>query len=76
MAEEEIGVEGELVRMLELGIRPCIICKVFKRRIDGPEGCPTKDDGAFSYNKRLLLSIKRVFQLITQFLRVLICDNA
>jgi len=50
MGAEEVGVEVEIVRLLDMDIRPCRFCKVCMRRLEGPEACVIKDDGAFLYN--------------------------
>jgi multimeric flavodoxin WrbA len=50
MGAEELGVEVEILRMLDLDIRPCKFCKNCLARQDGPEACVIKDDAAFLYN--------------------------
>ncbi len=47
---EEKGAAVELLRMLDLEIKPCKFCKVCPARQDGPEACIQKDDAAFLYN--------------------------
>ncbi len=51
MAAEELGVEIEIVRMLDLDIKPCIHCLKCPRREEGIEACVIKDDAPFLWNK-------------------------
>jgi multimeric flavodoxin WrbA len=50
MGAEEVGVEVELLRLLDLDIRPCIGCKVCLRQQGGLEKCAVKDDSVFFFN--------------------------
>jgi len=50
MGAERPGIEVELLRMLDLNIRPCKFCRNCLARQDGPEACVIKDDAAFLYN--------------------------
>jgi multimeric flavodoxin WrbA len=51
MGAEEMGAEVELIRMLDLDIRNCILCKTNLCMQKGMEYCPIKDDATFLYNK-------------------------
>src|SRR4030042_3949525 len=51
MAAEELGAEVEIVRMLDLDIKPCIHCLKCPRREEGIEACVIKDDAPFLWNK-------------------------
>jgi multimeric flavodoxin WrbA len=51
MGSEELGVDVDLIRMLDLDIRPCMACSLpCPNSTKGPEGCVMKDDGVFLYN--------------------------
>jgi hypothetical protein len=50
MGAEEKGVEVELLRMIDLDVRPCKLCKNCLTWQGGPEACIIKDDAAFLYN--------------------------
>ena len=51
MGAEELGVDVEILRMLDLDVRPCIQCKVCRWRQKGPEACVIKgDDAAFVWD--------------------------
>ena len=46
MGAEELGVDVDLIRMLDLDIKPCIACSLpCPTSTKGPEGCVMKDDG-------------------------------
>jgi len=51
MGAEEKGAEVELIRMLDLDIRYCRMCKNRLCMQKGMDYCPIKDDAAFLYNK-------------------------
>lgn len=51
MGAEEYGVEVELLRMLDLDIRPCKLCKRCHAAQNGFDACVIKDDASFFYNK-------------------------
>lgn len=50
MGAEEKDIEVELLRMLDLDIRPCKLCKNCLMWQGGPEACVIKDDAAFLYD--------------------------
>lgn len=51
MGAEELGVEVEMIRMLDLEIQPCLACSMpCPVSSKGPEGCVREDDGVFFYN--------------------------
>jgi multimeric flavodoxin WrbA len=51
MGAEELGVEVEIIRLLDLNIKPCIHCLKCPRREEGVEACIIKDDSPFLWNK-------------------------
>jgi len=50
MGVEEQGIDSEIVRLLDLDIKPCRFCKVCLKTEGGPEACVIKDDAAFLWN--------------------------
>jgi len=53
MGAGESGVNVEILRLLDLDVRPCIFCKLCLWRQKGPESCVIKDDAAFVWEKIL-----------------------
>ena len=51
MGAEELGIEVELLRMLDLEIENCLFCKECKVIKGGLAACVIKDDAAFVYDK-------------------------
>jgi multimeric flavodoxin WrbA len=51
MGAEELGVDVEFVRLLDLDIRPCRFCKTCLWVQKGPEACVVKDDAPFLYDR-------------------------
>jgi multimeric flavodoxin WrbA/uncharacterized Zn finger protein (UPF0148 family) len=52
MGAEELGVDVEVLRLLDLDIRPCKLCSMACPWVlEGPEACVIKDDAPFFYNK-------------------------
>lgn len=50
MGAEEMGIEVELLRMLDLQVSPCRFCKRCLVWEEGPEACVIKDDAPFVFN--------------------------
>jgi multimeric flavodoxin WrbA/uncharacterized Zn finger protein (UPF0148 family) len=51
MGAEELGVDGEILRLLDLDVKPCMVCRRCLWREKGPDACVLKDDGPFVWNK-------------------------
>ena len=51
MAAEESGVDVELIRLVELDIKPCLHCVQCPWNPKGPNGCIHKDDAPFLWDK-------------------------
>lgn len=51
MEAEGLGVEVEIVRLLDLDIKPCKHCIKCPRRQQGVDACVIKDDAPFIWNK-------------------------
>ena len=51
MGAEELGVDTEVLSLLDVDVKPCIGCKVCKAEITGKEDCVIKDDAVFVWNK-------------------------
>ena len=51
MGAEELGVSVEILRLLDLDVKPCIMCERCLWREKGPDACVLKDDGPFIWNK-------------------------
>lgn len=51
MEAEGLGVEVEIIRLLDLDIKPCMHCLTCPRREEGVEACVIKDDAPFLWEK-------------------------
>jgi multimeric flavodoxin WrbA len=51
MGAAELGVETEIITLLDFDIKPCLGCKVCPAEIIGKEACIIKDDAVFFWNK-------------------------
>jgi len=51
MGAEELGIDVEILRLLDLDIKPCIHCKNCFWHQKGPEKCVIKDDAPFLWDK-------------------------
>ena len=51
MGAEESGIQTDFIRMLDLDIKQCLMCKRCVRREKGFEFCPQKDDSDFMLNQ-------------------------
>jgi len=51
MGAEELGVETEILSLLDVDVKPCLGCKICLAEIKNKEACVIKDDGVFVWNK-------------------------
>jgi len=51
MGAEELGIDVEILRLLDLDVKPCRLCKTCLWQQKGPEKCVIKDDAPFLWNK-------------------------
>ena len=51
MGAAELGIETEVLCLLDVDVKPCIGCKVCPAEITGKEDCVIKDDAVFVWNK-------------------------
>jgi multimeric flavodoxin WrbA len=51
MGAAELGVDTEVLSLLDVDVKPCIGCKVCQAEITGKEDCVIKDDAVFVWNK-------------------------
>lgn len=51
MAAEESGAEVEIIRLIDLDIKPCLHCVQCPWNPKGPKGCIHKDDAPFLWDK-------------------------
>ena len=51
MAVEELGAQVEIVRMLDLNIKPCKFCQPCLADLNGPDACILNDDVPFIKEK-------------------------
>ena len=51
MGAEKLGIETEVVCLLDVDVKPWIGCKVCPAEITGKEACIIKDDAVFVWNK-------------------------
>jgi len=47
MGAAELGVDTEVLSLLDVDVKPCIGCKVCQAEITGKEDCVIKDDAVF-----------------------------
>ena len=51
MGAEELGIETEILCLLDVDVKPCLGCKICPAEIKNKEACIIKDDAVFVWNK-------------------------
>jgi multimeric flavodoxin WrbA/uncharacterized Zn finger protein (UPF0148 family) len=80
MGAEELGVDIEILRLQDLEIKPCRLCKTCLWEQEGPEACVIKDDAAFFWDRIMecdgLILAAPVYSLTPPGYLLQVCDRA